>query len=114
MLGLQVWRPVGGNEFTLICENEFAADDAGSIVHQEVDDADSCLFAAGDSVGWYHAGQGVTDYDNGGHAVKWNYPMDHPGVGNNVVFTGGGSRTYSVAASVIYALGSELIRELSA
>jgi hypothetical protein len=30
--------------------------------------------------------------------------MDHPGVGNNVVFTGGGSRTYSVAAGVSHLL----------
>jgi hypothetical protein len=62
-------------------------------------DADSCQFQAGDAVGWYHANQGVTDYDNGGHAIKWNYPMDHPGVGGTVNFAGGGSRTYSVSNS---------------
>ena len=41
----------------------------------------------------------VIDYDNGGHAIKWNYPMDHPGVGGTVNFAGGGSRTYSVSNS---------------
>jgi hypothetical protein len=69
---------------------------------------DHCLFENGDAVGWYHLSAGVTDYDNGGHDVIWNYPMDHPGLGGSVTFAGGGSRTYSVAATVLYGVASHL------
>ena len=46
----------------------------------------------------------------GGHDVKWHYG-DHPGIRNSeaskavsgsIVFTSGGARTYSLAASVVY------------
>jgi hypothetical protein len=68
------------------------------------------LAAVGNPTGWYHAGQGVTDFDGGGHDVKWHYG-DHPGIRNSeaskavsgsIVFTDGGPRTYSLAASVVY------------
>ena len=38
-----------------------------------------CQFKPGDVVGWYHLGQGVSDFDHGAgqghHDVIWNYPV---------------------------------------
>ena len=76
----------------------------GSVEQVEVSAADECVVRAQDVVGWWHAGQGVTDFDNGGDEVKWEYGFPAtPGVGDEVTFTGSGARTYSLSVSVVYA-----------
>ena len=109
---LQVWRPASDADdmtFTLVCENFVTSPNADEVQHFVLPETDHCLFKKGDRIGWYHLGQGVTDYDDQdlagnrqGHDVIWNYPMDHPGLGGTVTFTGGGPRVYSVGATVLY------------
>jgi hypothetical protein len=51
VLGLQVWRPVGGDEYTLMCENLVTADQEGAVVQYEVAEADECTVLPMDVVG---------------------------------------------------------------
>ena len=70
----------GERTWTLICENVVTSSSAGSVEHFELSDSDRCLFRAGDAIGWYHLGQGVTDFDGGGHDMIWCPPQGrtHP------------------------------------
>ena len=102
---LQVWRPVterdGEETFKLICENLVTAHSEGIDFHFQLPESEHCYVQRGDVIGWFHKNQGVTDYDGGGHDVKWHYG-DHPGIGGQLTFDAGGARTYSVAATVRY------------
>jgi hypothetical protein len=101
---VQVWRPVtdgADNTFQLICENLISAPSPHVDLSFMLPESEHCFFQLGDVIGWYHTAQGVTDYDNAGHDVHWHYG-DHPGIGGQVTFDGGGARTYSIAATVAY------------
>lgn len=84
-------------------ENEVQGSLAGSVEQVEVAEPDQCHVLPQDVVGWWHAGQGVTDFDNGGDEVRWNYGHQQPpAIGDEVTFDGTGARTYSLAVSVVY------------
>lgn len=126
---LQVWRHTGDNTYQLIwsapcivlepaaaalndlnrafafvrSENEVQGALAGSVEQVEVAQPEQCNVLPQDVVGWWHAGQGVTDFDGGGDEVRWNYGhAEPPAVGDEVTFDGSGTRTYSLAVSVVY------------
>ena len=84
-------------------ENEVQGSLAGSVEQVEVAQPEQCNVLPQDVVGWWHAGQGVTDFDSGGDEVYWNYGhAQPPAVGDQVTFDGSGMRTYSLAVSVVY------------
>ena len=102
---LLVWRRTGENSYQLVCANDVHGSVAGSVEQVEVDQADQCEVLPQDVAGWWHAGQGVIDFDApGGNAVMWatGYGQS-PGIGEEVAFGGNGMRTYSLAVSVVYA-----------
>ena len=74
---VQIWRPIdaAAGTYVLLCENVITASTAGVDFHFELPRDDHCLVGPGDVLGWYHQGQGVTDFDGGeaGHDdVKWH------------------------------------------
>eukprot|EP01050_Picozoa_sp_SAG11_P005436 SAG11_NODE_384_length_9897_cov_11.158502_4_plen_102_part_00 len=82
-----MWRPQDGGDgasFALVCENEITAGRDGTVAIVEIVAEEQCHVLDQDVVGWYHAGQGVTDYDDGGNAVKWVGMPSAPAVGDVV------------------------------
>ena len=81
---IQIWRPIDpvAGTYTLLCENIITASTAGVDFHFQLPRDDHCLVGPGDVLGWYHQGQGVTDFDSGelGHDdVKWHCEaFQHP------------------------------------
>ena len=59
-------------------ENEVRGSLAGSVEQVEIAEPDQCSVLPQDVVGWWHAGQGVTDFDSGGDEVRWNYGHARP------------------------------------
>jgi hypothetical protein len=102
--GVRFVRPQGAVGVARVCsENEVQGSLAGSVEQVEVAQPEQCSVLPQDVVGWWHAGQGVTDFDGGGDEVRWNYGHAQAvAVGDQVTFDGSGSRTYSLAVSVVY------------
>ena len=118
----------------LHCSLAFTATTHGP-VHIPVPVEQRCNAAKGDAIGWSHTGQGVIDFDSGqgatprqpgiedptgalGNEVLWHYggaaggQFDGATLGQDIAFDGGadagqGTRIYSVAATVSYAIQRE-------
>jgi hypothetical protein len=111
-MALQIWRPnpdgcsgVAANCYTLVCENVVSAETG--VGHFDVPPSDHCIANAQDVIGWFHLGQGVVDFDrysalannddpttdeNDANDVRWKYG-NHPGIGGELNFDGGGAGT---------------------
>eukprot|EP01043_Picozoa_sp_COSAG02_P074289 COSAG02_NODE_14809_length_1234_cov_1.156828_2_plen_282_part_01 len=76
---LQVWRPVGGQEYELVCQNAVSCETGGVSYQHNIEAANRCEVAAGDVMGWYASGQEIIPYTyNQGHAVGYVSPSGHP------------------------------------
>lgn len=77
-VSLQVYRSIGGNQFTLVGENELFAPGTG-LQNFSISEAQQINVQAGDMIGWnYHQTNGIIHFDNntGSSYVRWVWNGD--------------------------------------